>query len=68
LVLESPGDSVADVVVYQQQLLTGESHRSDAHDRNERGDQAIFNGGDARFVAEKNATAKFASNRSLSLL
>jgi hypothetical protein len=51
--LESSGESVANPIVDRQQLLTGEGHRSDAHDRDQRGNQAIFDGGDAGFVLEK---------------
>jgi hypothetical protein len=51
--LESAGEGVANVVVDRQQLLTGEGHRGDTHDRNERGDQAIFDGGDTGFVFDE---------------
>ena len=53
MVLESTGERVANPIVNSQQLLTGKGHRSDAHDRDQRGDQAIFDGGDAGFVFEK---------------
>src|SRR5689334_23424603 len=47
--LESAGESVANVVVDRQQLLTSESHRGDAHNGDQRGDQAILDGGNAGF-------------------
>ncbi len=48
--LESTGERVANVLVDQQQLLTGEGHRSNARDRDESGDQAIFNGALAQIL------------------
>src|SRR5262249_35174351 len=57
--LESAGKGVADPVVDGQQLLTGEGHRSDAHDRDQRGNQAIFDGGDAGFVVAKTSDNVF---------
>jgi hypothetical protein len=57
--LESRGESVADPIVDKQQLLACKGHRSDAHDRDQRGNQAIFDGGDARFVFEKTSDNVF---------
>jgi hypothetical protein len=57
--LESTGEGIANGVIHRQQLLTGEGHRSDAHDRDESGDQAIFNGGDAGFVFNETGNEDF---------
>jgi hypothetical protein len=57
--LESAGEGIANVLVDREQLLTGEGHRSDAHDRNECGDQAIFDGGDAGFVSDETSKQNF---------
>jgi len=43
----------ANAGVNRVELRSGSRHRGDAHDRNERGDQAIFNGGHAGLVLEK---------------
>ena len=51
--LESAGEGITNILVDCQELLTSEGHRSDAHDRNERGDQAIFDGGHAGLVADE---------------
>ena len=56
MVLESTGERVANPIVNSQQLLTSEGHRSDAHDRDQRGDQAIFDGGDAGSSLRKRVT------------
>src|SRR5690348_16139010 len=49
-VLESGSESVANPIVDSQQLLAGKRHRGDADDRDQRGNQAIFNGSDAGFI------------------
>jgi len=56
LVLESTGEGVTNPVVNSQQLLTSKGHRSDAHHRDQRGDQAIFDGGDADSSLRKRVT------------
>src|SRR5690349_2425459 len=51
--LESTGEGVANLVVDRQQLLAGKGHCANAHDRNERGDQAILDGGNAGFISDE---------------
>jgi len=52
-------ESVANPIVDSQQLLAGEGHRGDADDRDQRGNQAIFNGSDAGFVFTKTSDKVF---------
>jgi hypothetical protein len=46
-------DMVANARVDRIELRSDKRHGANAHDRDQRGDQAIFNGRDARFVSKK---------------
>jgi hypothetical protein len=50
---ESLRESAANLGVDSVELRSGSGHRCNAHDRNQRGDQAIFNGGHAGFVFDE---------------
>jgi hypothetical protein len=54
---ESALKRIADASVDTQQRLSGDRHRTNAHDRNQRGDQAIFNGGDTGFILEETSNS-----------
>jgi hypothetical protein len=49
----------ADAGVNRVELRSGSGHHSDANDRNQRGDQAIFNGGHAGVVSNETGDKLF---------